>query len=95
MSLNNHINDYEKKKKKRHYEVINGMKKSLRFVEKPMMISMLPNLEGKRVLMLGCGTAEESEILSKYNPKKITGIDISSKSIMIAKKMNLILFLAV
>ena len=86
MSLNNHINDYDKFAKKRHYEVINGMKKSLRFVEKQMMISMLPNLEGKRVLMLGCGTAEESEILSKYNPKKITGIDISSKSIMIAKK---------
>ena len=64
----------------------NGMKKSLRFVEKPMMLSMLPNIEGKRVLLLGCGTAEESEMLSKYNPKKITGIDISEKSIAIAKE---------
>ena len=80
------VNDYDKFAEKRHYEVTNGMKKSLRFVEKPMMISMLPNLEGKRILMLGCGTAEESELLSIYNPKNITGIDISEKSIAVAKE---------
>lgn len=80
------VNDYDKFAEKRHFEVTNGMKKSLRFVEKPMMLSMLPNIEGKRVLLLGCGTAEESEMLSKYNPKKITGIDISKKSIAIAKE---------
>lgn len=84
--INTQVNDYDKFAEKRHYEVTNGMKKSLRFVEKPMMISMLPNLEGKRVLMLGCGTAEESELLSRYNPKKITGIDISEKSIAVAKE---------
>lgn len=84
--INDKVNDYDKFAEKRHYEVINGMKKSLRFVEKPMMISMLPNIEGKRILMLGCGTAEESELLSKYNPKKITGIDISERSIAIAKE---------
>ena len=46
------------------------MKKLLRFVEKPMMLSMIPNIEGKRVLLLGCGTAEESELISEYNSKK-------------------------
>ena len=86
MDLNYKVNDYDKFAQKRHYEVTNGMKKSLRFVEKPMMISMLPNIEGKRILLLGCGTAEESTLLSEYNPKKITGIDISEKSIAIAKK---------
>lgn len=84
--INFKVNDYDKFAEKRHFEVTNGMKKSLRFVEKPMMLSMLPNIEGKRVLLLGCGTAEESEMLSKYNPKKITGIDISEKSIAIAKE---------
>lgn len=84
--INDKVNDYDKFAEKRHYEVTNGMKKSLRFVEKPMMISMLPNIEGKRILMLGCGTAEESELLSKYNPKKITGIDISERSIAVAKE---------
>lgn len=82
----NKVNDYDKFAEKRHYEVTNRIKKSLRFVEKPMMISMLPNLKGKRILMLGCGAAEESELLSKDNPKKITGIDISEKSITIAKE---------
>ena len=86
MSTNDKVNNYDKFAEKRHYEVTNGMKKSLRFVEKPMMLSMLPTLENKRVLMLGCGTAEESELLRKFNPKKITGIDISEKSIAIAKK---------
>ena len=84
--MNFKVNDYDKFAEKRHYEVTNGIKKSLRFVEKPMMLSMLPNIEGKRVLLLGCGTAEESEMLSKYNPEKITGIDISEKSIAIAKE---------
>jgi len=86
MDFKDNVNDYDKFAQKRHYEVTSGMKKSLRFVEKPMMISMLPNLDGKRILMLGCGTAEESEILGNYNPKKITGIDISEKSIAIAKE---------
>ena len=86
MSLDVKVNDYDKFAKKRHYEVTKGLKKSLRFVEKPMMMSMLPNIEGKRILLLGCGTAEESEILNEYNPKKITGIDISEKSIAIAKE---------
>ena len=57
--MNFKVNDYDKFAEKRHFEVTNGMKKSLRFVEKPMMLSMLPNIEGKRVFLLGCGTAEE------------------------------------
>lgn len=84
--MNKDVNNYDKFAEKRHYEVTNGMKKSLLFVEKPMMLSMLPNLEGKRILMLGCGTAEESELLSRYHPKKLTGVDISKKSIAIAKE---------
>jgi len=79
------VNDYDKFAEKRHYEVTKGMKKSLKFAEKPMMISMLPNIKGKKVLMLGCGTGEEKLILEKYSPSKLVGIDISSKSIEIAK----------
>lgn len=86
MSLSVKMNDYDKFAEKRHYEVTNGINKALRFVEKPMMMSMLPNIAGKKVLLLGCGTAEESELLNKYNPKKIIGIDISKKSIAIAKE---------
>lgn len=86
MNTNNSINNYDAFAEKRHVEVVNGQKKALRFSEKPMMIAMLPNLKGKRILMLGCGTAEESEILNQYHPKKITGIDLSDKSIDVAKE---------
>lgn len=80
------LNDYDYFAEKRHYEVTNGMKKSLRFVEKPMMISMIPDIKDKKVLMLGCGTGEEKLILEKYSPKKLVGLDLSEKSIAIAKK---------
>jgi len=86
MNNNYNINDYDFFAEKRHYEVTNGLMKSLRYVEKPMMISMLPNIEGKNILLLGCGTAEECELLNIYHSKKITGIDISKKSIEIAKE---------
>ena len=69
------LNDYDYFAEKRHYEVTNGMKKSLRFVEKPMMISMIPDIKDKKVLMLGCGTGEEKLILEKYSPKKINQTD--------------------
>lgn len=84
--MNNKVNDYDSFAEKRHYKVTHGLMKSLRFSEKPMMESMLPNIEGKSILLVGCGTAEECELLSKYKPKKIIGIDLSEKSIEIAKK---------
>ena len=56
----NKSNDYDKFASKRHYEVTNGIKKSLRFVEKPMMISMLPDLKDKKILMLGCALQKKA-----------------------------------
>ena len=53
-----------------------------------MMKTMLPNLNNKKILMLGCGTGEESKLLELFgaSTKKITGIDISDKSIELAKE---------
>jgi len=84
--MENKVNNYDKFAKKRHYEITNGVRKSIRFSERPMMLSMMPNISQKRILMLGCGTGDESELLLKYNPQRIVGIDISKKSIEIAKK---------
>ena len=80
-------NDYDKFAKKRQMDLISGAKQSHRFVEKPMMKSMRPELSGKKVLMLGCGTGEESLLLESFGAvaKDITGIDLSSNSIKIAK----------
>lgn len=80
------VNDYDFFAKKRHYEITNGIKKSIKYVERPMMISMFPNLKDKNILMLGCGTGEEKLILEQYSPKKLVGIDLSKDSIEIAKE---------
>lgn len=82
------INDYNKFAEKRQQDLINGIKPSHRFVEKPMMKEMIPNLKNKKVLMLGCGTGEESKLLETFgvSPTDLIGIDLSNKSIEIAKK---------
>lgn len=85
--MENNINDYDKFAEKRQQDLINGMKPSHRFVEKPMMKSMLPDLKNKKILMLGCGTGEESKLLEAFgaSSKQLIGIDLSNKSIEIAK----------
>lgn len=57
-----------------------------RFLEKPAMYSMLPNLKGKSVLCLGCGSGEECSYLKSQGAKDVVGIDISNKLLNIAKK---------
>lgn len=78
------VNDYDKFAKERQEELLKGEKKPHRFSEKPMMRSMMPSLKGKKVLMLGCGTGEESVLLKSFGATDITGIDISSESIKLA-----------
>lgn len=79
------VNDYDKYAKNRQDELLKGELKPHRFSEKPMMRSMLPNLKGKKVLMLGCGTGEESKLLKEFGATDITGIDLSKESIKLAK----------
>lgn len=79
-------NDYNKFAKIRQEELLKGKKKSHYYVEKPMMREMLPDLTNKKVLMLGCGTGEESIILKEHGASEIVGIDISEVSIKVAKE---------
>jgi len=55
------------------------------YLEKPAIYSLLPSLEGKSILCVGCGSGEELEYLSSLGTKRIVGIDISEKLIEIAK----------
>lgn len=80
------FNDYDKFAKERQEELLKGELKPHRFSEKPMMKSMIPSLKGKKVLMIGCGTGEESTLLKSFGATDITGIDISPESIKLAKE---------
>ena len=57
-----------------------------KFLEKPAMYKKLPDLKGKSVLCIGCGTGEECEHLKSLGAKRIVGIDISKGLIDFAKK---------
>lgn len=56
-----------------------------RFLEKPAMASHVPDLSGKRVLTLGCGSGEELDLLYAKGASQIVGIDISEELINLAK----------
>lgn len=56
-----------------------------RFLEKPAMFGKLPDLTGRRVLCIGCGSGEEVEMLLAKGASAIHGIDISESLIQIAK----------
>lgn len=79
------VNNYDKYAKLRQEELMKGLSKPHRFVEKPMMKSMTPDLTNKKVLMLGCGTGEESKMLKTFGAAYLVGIDISDHSVEIAK----------
>lgn len=52
--------------------------------EKPAIYSLLPDLAGKSVLSLGCGSGEDSKYLKDQGACRSVGIDISEKLIDIA-----------
>ena len=56
--------------------------------EIPALLSLLPDLEGKRVLDLGCGYGEHCTMFLERGATKVVGIDISSKMLEIARKEN-------
>jgi SAM-dependent methyltransferase len=53
--------------------------------EKPAMYSLLPDLNSKHVISLGCGSGEDCHYLKAQGAKSVVGIDISKKLIDIAK----------
>lgn len=55
------------------------------YYEKPAMYSLLPDLKGKTVLSIGCGSGEDSHYLKKSGAEKSIGIDLTEELINIAK----------
>lgn len=56
--------------------------------EIPTLIKILPDLEGKRILDLGCGSGERCMDYIKQGAAKVTGIDISEKMLEAARNEN-------
>ncbi len=56
--------------------------------EIPALFSLMPDLEGKRVLDLGCGFGEHCAEYVKRGASKVVGIDISEKMLEVARKEN-------
>lgn len=54
------------------------------FYEKPAMYGLLPDLKGKTVLSVGCGSGEDSTYLKKQGATRSVGIDLSDELIDIA-----------
>ena len=77
-------NDYDRYAAVRQDALKKGEKLLHRFVEKPAMKKLIPSLLGKRVLMLGCGTGEESLLLEEFGGKDMVGVDFSKESVRLA-----------
>ena len=56
--------------------------------EIPALLSMMPDLSGKKVLDLGCGFGEHCKMFLDNGAKNVVGIDISKKMLEVAKKTN-------
>lgn len=78
-------NDYDSYADKLAVLLRSGAQKSHVFIEKPAMHSLLPDLKGKTVLCVGCGTGEEcGELLARG--AKAYGFDISERSVQLARE---------
>lgn len=80
------VNDYDKYAAQRQEGLKKGESLPHRFVEKPAMRELLPNLIGKKVLLLGCGTGEESVLLEEFGATAMVGVDLSKESVRLANE---------
>jgi SAM-dependent methyltransferase len=83
--MNNSVKNYNEHAQDWATELRAGRKLPHEYVEKPAMYSQLPDLKGKEVLCVGCGTGEECDFLMKKGAKRVVGIDLADKMIEIAK----------
>ncbi len=67
---------------------INGVKYDLFhiYLDKPAMHGLLPKLEGKEVLCIGCGSGRECDYIKRRGASEVVGIDLSEEMIKHAKE---------
>ena len=79
-------NDYDKWAARRQVAIKSGQDLPHAYVEKPAMDRLLPDVGGKKVLLLGCGTGEESLLLREHGASDLVGVDNSAGSIKLARE---------
>ena len=80
-SYNDHASEWTKR-------LLEGGNPAHSLLEKPAMAAMVPDLAGKRILAIGCGSGEEVALLLAHGatPSNIVGIDVSDELIQTAQK---------
>lgn len=78
-------NDYDSHASQIAHLLRSGMQKPNTYIERPAMRSLLPDLQGKKVLCAGCGTGEECGELLRCGAE-VWGFDFSAESIKLAKE---------
>ncbi len=57
-------------------------------LETPVLLAMLPNVKGKRVLDIDCGMGQHAKQYSELGAASVLGIDISEKMLHYAREHN-------
>src|SRR5215213_9460807 len=78
--------DYSRFAQRWHELMQSGMNHAHRYLEKPAMLAKVPDLRGKYVLALGCGTGEECTMLLDRGATRVTGVDQSKAVLALARK---------
>lgn len=79
------VNNYDDVAVKRAVEFATGGNTNHEYIEKPTMYGLIPDVAGKKVLCLGCGTGEECmELVSRG--ADVFGVDASEVSVNYAKE---------
>lgn len=68
------------------YDEFNNASDSYSYnIEWPAIQMILPELTGKKILDVGCGTGIFTFLLEKYEPSKLVGLDLSESMLNIAR----------
>ena len=59
-------------------------------IETPILLAMIPEVDGKRVLDIGCGMGQHAKQYSDMGAESVLAIDISEKMLATVYKGNII-----
>ncbi len=84
--MNNQISIYDRENFFELYRKLRANPISLNeIVEKPTMLSLLPDLQGKKLLDLGCGTGAHLQLYLERGAKTVVGVDLSANMLELAQ----------